>query len=65
MLLKVEFIKTLNEIYISYEWGVRITGAPLMDFTYVSVGVGPLPMRLGLNLKHAHENWDQHKAVTC
>jgi hypothetical protein len=42
---------------------VRIKGAPLMDFTYVSVGVGPLPMRLGLNLKHAHENWDQHKAV--
>ena len=34
-----------------------------MDFTYVSVGVGPLLMRLGLNLKHAHENWDQHKAV--
>jgi hypothetical protein len=36
-----------------------------MDFTYVSMGVGPLLMRLGLNLKHAHENWDQHKAVMC
>ena len=36
-----------------------------MDFTYVSVGVGPLPMRLGLNLKRAYENWDQHKAVMC
>jgi hypothetical protein len=36
-----------------------------MDFTYVSVGVGPLPMRLGLNLKYAHESGDQHKAVMC
>ena len=26
-------------------------------------GSGAAPMRLGLNLKHAHENWDQHKAV--
>uniref|UniRef100_A0A2N9G1L2 Retrovirus-related Pol polyprotein from transposon TNT 1-94-like beta-barrel domain-containing protein n=1 Tax=Fagus sylvatica TaxID=28930 RepID=A0A2N9G1L2_FAGSY len=43
------------------DWNT-LSGAPLMDFTYVSVGVGPLPMRLGLNLKHAHENWDQHKA---
>ena len=28
---------------------------PWKSFTYVSVGVGPLPMRFGLNLKYTHE----------
>ena len=28
---------------------------PWQNFTYVSVGVGPLPMRFGLNLKCTHE----------
>ena len=28
---------------------------PWQNFTYVSLGVGPLPMRFGLNLKYTHE----------
>ena len=28
---------------------------PWQIFTYISVGVGPLPMRFGLNLKYTHE----------
>ena len=28
---------------------------PWQNFTYVSVGVGPLPMRFELNLKYTHE----------
>ena len=28
---------------------------PWQNFTYVSVGVGPLPMRFGLNFKYTHE----------
>ena len=28
---------------------------PWQNFTYVSVEVGPLPMRFGLNLKYTHE----------
>ena len=28
---------------------------PWQNSTYVSVGVGPLPMRFGLNLKYTHE----------
>ena len=28
---------------------------PWQNFTYVSVGVGPLPIRFGLNLKYTHE----------
>ena len=39
----------------SYEWGVRVIGAPLIDFTYVSVGGGPPPMRIGLILKYTHD----------
>ena len=48
--------RTLNNS--SYEWSVKIIGALLMDFAYLSVKVEPLPMRFGL-----HKNQDWYKAA--
>ena len=49
--------RTLNNS--SYEWNVKITGALLMDFAYLSVKVEPLPMRFRLN-----KNQDWYKAAS-
>ena len=45
---EVELFTTLNEFYSHYLWNVKSNEGILDRLTYLSVEVGPPPMRIGL-----------------
>ena len=46
--LLMKFVTHMSEVS-------KLQEHPGQNFTYVSVGVGPLPMKFRLNLKYTHE----------